>query len=559
MKKSLCIIYSLLLLTLLWTTITCKPVEQTGDDPLSEKTDKLFSEWDKPDSPGASLAVIKDGSVIYKAGYGSAQLEYSIPITPSTVFHVASVSKQFTAFAITMLADQGKLSLDDDIHKHLPEIPDFGKTVTIRHLIHHISGIRDQWELLAMAGWRLDDVITKEHILKMVKHQRDLNFEPGAEYLYCNTGFTLMAEIVARVTGQSFREWTEKNIFKPLGMSNTQFYDDHERIVKNRAYSYAKDNDKGFKKRVLSYANVGATSLFTTAEDLAKWLLNFEEKRVGGSAIIEQVHKQGVLNNGKEISYAFGLIIGEHKGLRTVGHGGADAGYRSNVMHFPEQKFGVVVLSNLANFNPSSLARQVAEVYLADQIKEEEKEGEKTVKVDRKVLDSYTGKYKLKAGPVVTIARERNRLVAKAGDEVKVELIPESETKFFVKEIDAHITFQRTESEKASRFILHQGEEDIPAQRIEPPTLNPKQLAEFAGDYYSEELGTTYTIVVQDEQLVAQHRRHDDIKLNPTDMDQFVGEQWFFSQVQFTRDKEKKLTGFLLTGSRVRNLRFDKQ
>src|SRR6185369_8859885 len=187
---------------------------QNGEDALTKKVDQLFATWDKPESPGAAIAIIKDGAVVYKRGYGSANLEYNVPITPQTVFHVASVSKQFTAFAIAMLASQGKLSLDDDIRKQLPEVPDFGKKITIRHLIHHTSGLRDQWTLLAMAGWRLDDVITKEHIMKMVRYQRELNFDPGAEHLYSNTGYTLLAAIVERVSGQSFREYTEANIFK---------------------------------------------------------------------------------------------------------------------------------------------------------------------------------------------------------------------------------------------------------------------------------------------------------------------------------------------------------
>ena len=285
---------------------------------MTEKVDQLFSEWDKWDSPGAALAVIKDGSIIYKRGYGSANLEYNIAITPSTIFHVASVSKQFTAFAITMLAQEGKLALDDDVRKYLTEVPDFGKTITIRHLIHHTSGLRDQWELLAMAGWRLDDVITKQHILKMVRHQKELNFEPGEEYLYCNTGYTLLAEIVERVSGQSFREYTEANIFKPLGMTNTHFHDDHEMIVKNRAYSYAPDKDSGFRKSVLSFANVGATSLFTTVEDLAKWIQNFDDGRVGGAAVIEQMHERGILNNGGKLNYAFGLVLMNTKNSREL-------------------------------------------------------------------------------------------------------------------------------------------------------------------------------------------------------------------------------------------------
>ncbi|MGB5781833.1 MAG: serine hydrolase, partial [Eudoraea sp.] len=221
---------------------------------LNGQVDELFTVWDNKETPGAAVAVVQNGAIVYKKGYGMSNLEYDIPIVPSTIFHIASVSKQFTAFSILLLESEGKLKLDDDIRKYIPEVPDFGKTITLRHLASHTSGLRDQWNLLAMAGWRLDDVITKEHVLKLISKQQELNFDPGEEYMYCNTGFTLLAEVVARVSGVSFATFTKERIFKPLKMNNTLFYDDHEKIVKNRAYSYHSDNT-GYKKSVLSYAN----------------------------------------------------------------------------------------------------------------------------------------------------------------------------------------------------------------------------------------------------------------------------------------------------------------
>jgi CubicO group peptidase (beta-lactamase class C family) len=537
-----------------------KPV---SDAFLTSKVDRLFAPWDKPDTPGAALMVFKDGAVIYKRGYGLANLEYNIPITPATVFHVASVSKQFTAFAITMLAKQGKLSLDDDIRKYLPEVPEFGKTITIRHLIHHISGLRDQWELLAMAGWRLDDVITKEHILKMVRHQKELNFDPGQEHLYCNTGYTLLAVIVERVSGQTFRQFTEANIFKPLGMTNTHFHDDHEMIVKNRAYSYAPVKEGGFKLSALNYANVGATSLFTTVEDMAKWVQNFNDGRVGGAEVIEQMHQQGVLNSGEKINYAFGLAIGKYKGLNVVEHSGGDAGYRSHVMRFPDQKFAVVILSNLGSFNPSGMARQVADIYLADQLAPDAPKmapaERPTVKINPAIYDAYVGKYELQGGMMITIAKEGDRLMAQPAGQPKAELLPESETKFYVKVVDAEVTFQRDEAGKVARFTLSQSGQNLPAKRVEPFTLDSSAMAEYAGSYYSDELGTVYTLITKEGKLIAQHRRHDDIALAPTASDQFSGDAWWFSKINFVRDRENRVIGFRLTGGRVRNLRFDKQ
>jgi len=205
----------------------CLSGPRVNPAPLSRSIDELFAKWNEPDSPGCALAVIKDGKVVHERGYGCANLEYGTAVTPSSVFYIASVSKQFTAMSVLLLVQQGKLSLDDNIRMYLSEVPDFGSVITIRHLIHHTSGLRDYEELLAMAGWRMDDVLTREHMLNMVSHQKELNFRPGDEYQYCNTGYCLLAEIIARVSGQSFSEFTDANIFRPLGMTNTHFHDDH--------------------------------------------------------------------------------------------------------------------------------------------------------------------------------------------------------------------------------------------------------------------------------------------------------------------------------------------
>lgn len=536
---------------------------QNGEDTHAKKVDQLFATWDKPETPGAAIAVIKDGAVVYKRGYGSANLEYNVPITPQTVFHVASVSKQFTAFAIALLASQGKLSLDDDIRKHLPEVPDFGKKITIRHLIHHTSGLRDQWTLLGMAGWRLDDVITKEHIMKMVRHQKELNFDPGAENLYSNTGYTLLAVIVERVSGQSFRDYTDANIFKPLGMTNTHFHDDHERIVKNRAYSYASAGPGGgFKAAPLNYANVGATSLFTTAEDLARWVINYEDKKIGGADVIKQMQQQGILNSGKQLGYAFGLSIGPYRGLNTVGHAGGDAAYRSFAFWFPEQRFGVVVLSNFGSLNPQQMAMRIADLYLAEKLGPEPPKPaavERTpVKVDPAILQAYAGRYLLDGRTLVVISKEGDKLMAQPGTSPKGELIPLSETTFFVKEANSEVTFERDEKGNVVRFAMKSASQSQSAKRLSSPAT-AAQLTQFAGDYYSPELGTSYKLVVTDGKLVAQHRRHDDIPLTELEADLFSSTRWFFQTVQFTRDSEKRITGFRLTSGRARNVRFDRQ
>src|SRR5208282_1819101 len=369
-----------------WTVIfqciffaSCLAQAQTLPPEVARQVDKVFENWDKPNSPGCALGVYKDGQIVYKRGYGIADLNDDVPITPSTVFHVASMSKQFTAASIVLLAQQGKLSLDDDVHKYLPELPEFGERIAIRHLVYHTSGLRDQWNLLELAGWRYSlDLITDDDVMSVMTRQKDLNFKPGDRHVYCNTGYTLMGLIVKKVSGMSLREFTTKNIFEPLGMTHTHFRDDHAEIIKHDALGYEQEGkDKPFRMSLTNFDTVGATSLHTTVEDLQLWDENFYHPRVGGQVFLQQMLERGKLNSGEQLDYAFGLVVGKYKGLPTVDHGGADAGYRSDLIRFPEQHFSTAVLCNSAETNPSRLARQVADIVLAKDLKAPEPAGAK--------------------------------------------------------------------------------------------------------------------------------------------------------------------------------------
>lgn len=538
-------------------------IAYTSETSQFEKVDRLFAEFDKKDSPGAAIAIIRDGKILYSRGYGMANLEYDIPITSSTIFHVASVSKQFTAFAIAMLDDRGYLSLDDDVRDYIPEFPDFGETITIRQLIHHISGLRDQWELLAMAGWRLDDVITKEHILKMLEHQRELNFKPGEEYLYSNMGYTVLAEIVGRVTGQSFQEWTQENIFEPLGMGDTHFHEDHRHIVPNRAYSYSPDPDNDFRHSVLSYANVGATSLFTTVEDLAAWIKNYDSMDVGNERIMSTVHNRGKLNKGERIDYAFALQMQSYRGADVVGHGGADAGFRSYVGRFPAHGFAVVVLSNVSTMSPQRLACSIADIFLADELLPAEARKEipdrERADIDPEIIDQYIGRYKMQPGVVISLTREDDRLLMQTLGLDKVELIPMDENRFFRDDINLEITFEPGSDGKIYHMTMNQDGNSTPAIRIDGNKPTSEELHRYTGTYYSDELGTFYTIELREDRLVATHRRHSDIELTPIINTRFSGNQWWFRTVEFVEDRRDGVEGFLLSGGRVRNIYFEKQ
>ncbi|TRX01926.1 serine hydrolase [Flavobacterium gawalongense] len=524
---------------------------------LNQKVDELFTVWNSDENPGAAVAVVKDGAIIYKKGYGMANLEYSIPITPSTVFHIASVSKQFTVFSILLLEKEGKLSLDDDIRKYIPEVPDFGKTITLRHLATHTSGLRDQWSLLNLAGWRYDDVITKEHILKIISKQKELNFNPGEEFLYCNTGFTLLAEVVARVSGKTFSEFTEANIFKPLKMSRTLFYDDHEKIVKNRAYSYHTDKT-GYKKSVLNYANVGATSLFTTVEDLSLWTLNFSSAKIGDVTLFNKMNTLAILNNGKTFGGALGQFVGKYKGLNEIQHGGADAGYRSYLTRFPDEKFSVIVFSNIADFNSGKMAHKIVDLYLHDKIKVEEKNVKTTtdeIVIDKNILNTYVGDYELQPGLIVSITIENGQLFALPTGQSIVKLKPLSATEFKVEGVDASFAFIPTSDGKISSAKLSQGGQIMNAPRISPFDAATVTLSNFVGRFYSEELSTEYNFVEEGGKLILKHSRLSDVELNPTKKDVFTGS---VGQTEFIRDSNNVIIGCKVSTGRVQNLWFKK-
>jgi CubicO group peptidase (beta-lactamase class C family) len=346
-----------------------------------KRIDSLFSKYNFQ-TPGVAVCIVKDGEIILKKGYGMANLEYDIAISPQTRFHVASVSKQFTTFAIFLLEKEGRINLDEDVRKYIPELPLYNKPITIRHLCSHTSGLKDQWALLTLAGWRMDDVISTEQILKLIVKQKELNFEPGTQFKYTNTGFTLLAEIVRRVSGKSFAEFTKEKIFSPLKMNSTQFYDDNNKIVKNRAYSYGTDNGV-YEKRNLNYSTVGPTSLLTTVEDLSKWVLNFEKPVVGDSSLINKFNKVSTLDNnepailavadGETIYHLKGQFKRNYKGLDVYNHTGSDAGFKAYLGRFQDNKLSIILLSNDENFSSYKTGMDIAEFYLSAKFKVREK------------------------------------------------------------------------------------------------------------------------------------------------------------------------------------------
>ncbi|HKO05254.1 MAG TPA: serine hydrolase domain-containing protein [Candidatus Acidoferrales bacterium] len=331
--------------------------------------DQVFADYAKPGSPGCALGVFRDGKIIYTRGYGLANLEQNVPITPQTVFDIGSTSKQFTAASILLLEKQGKLAVHDDIRKHIPELPDYGQTITILNLLNHTSGVRDYLTLMNLAGINTDSVTTDDDALSIIARQKQLNFPAGSDYLYSNSGYFLLSVIVKRVSGKTLRDFAQENIFTPLGMTHTQYRDDHTALIPNRALAYDSKESGRYALDVSYFEQTGDGAVHTTVDDLQKWDENFYSAQIGGKDFLAELQEQGRLTSGKTIDYAKGLGIGEYRGLRAVSHAGAWGGYRAQLLRFPEQHFSVACLCNTGSANTSRLARGVAEVFLVSQMK----------------------------------------------------------------------------------------------------------------------------------------------------------------------------------------------
>jgi CubicO group peptidase (beta-lactamase class C family) len=541
------------------TTFAVPSVAQESAGAQALRVDSLFSKYSRAASPGLAVAVVRNGQVVLRKGYGLANLEHRVPITPSTVFDVASVSKQFAGLAVAMLAEQGRINLRDDIRKYIPELQDFGHTITIDHLLHHTSGLRDWPGTLAVAGWRMDDVIAFDQILSMAFHQKTLNFVPGAEYTYSNTGYNMLAELVARVTGKTFAQWTEENLFRPLGMTSSHFHDDHTLVVPNRAYGYARVSDSVYRAVTNNLMALGSSSLYSTVDDLAKWVINFETARVGGSAAMALTRSRGALNDGSTIPYAFGVSHGEYRGLPTVSHSGGWASFSTFVLHFPRQRVGVVVLANTNAINATRAAYDVASIVLGGELTAAtlaSSSPPRSATVAPAVLDQYAGVYRLGPGWYLRIRRDGATLKTQATREDEVPMSARSQTEFWVEAYDAPITFQRDASGKVTH-VMYRGRRAPRVEGTSPPPSIP--VAQLVGDYTSDELQTTYRVERSDGALVMRHYRHGTITLVPAWGDDYSGSMWFMRSVQFERDGAGKVTGLLVNvDERSRDIRFRK-
>lgn len=338
--------------------------------PYVPQIDSLFTTYQQGSNPGLAVGVLKGGQLMFSKGYGLANLEHGLPFTPNTISDIGSLAKQITCFAIVLLAQRQQLNLDDNIQKYLPEVPNFGQPITIRHLVHHTSGLREIYGMLELVGWRQGDAVRQEEALNLVQHSQELNFPPGSRYSYCNTAYMLLAEIIQKASGKKFEDWMREEIFRPLGMNDTYVMDVQGELFPHTADSYMMSDQNVWIKLYDNSTVIGAGGIYTTLPDLARWCNNYRDGKVGGRQAIQKMFQRGVLSNGDSLNYAFGLETLPYRGLRRIQHTGASAGYRAALLYFPQQDLAILVKSNFANFNSQLTCERIADILLAESFTE---------------------------------------------------------------------------------------------------------------------------------------------------------------------------------------------
>ncbi len=537
--------------------------------------DALFATWDSPTSPGCALGVYRDGKIIYSRGYGMADLERAVPISPGSLFDLGSTSKQFTAASIVLLAQQGKLSLDDDVRKHLAELPDYGTPITLRQLLNHTSGLRDYIGLMTLHGTNIDDVTTPEDALAIIVRQKALNFAPGSEHLYSNTGYFLLSLVVERVSGSSLRDFVQTQILAPLGMQQSHVLGRYDDVVPGRALAYAARADGSLRADVSRWMQLGDGAVFSNVEELLHWDNQFYTPRVGGADLLEQLQTPGKLADGSALDYALGLIIQDYRGLRSVHHGGAWGGYRAQLIRFPEQRFSVALLCNQGEIETDPLVRKIADIYLADALEPAtdetvasgvgtavpapRAEAAKSTKLPRAILAALPGNWRdpetraLRSfeldGKTLYYVRGPSRFAIRARADGDLELV----------DAPAQITVKlepaQADAPRRMRWT-QEGRDPQTLEQLPAVTLTPAGLAAFAGTYRSEEIDAVQRIEVSEQSITVHRPRAEPIPLSPIAPDEFATGAF---ALRFQRNGQGVVIGYELDVGRIRGLGFERQ
>jgi len=519
--------------------------------------DSLYAKNDPKIAGGFGFAIIDNGMVICKKAYGFADVENSVPFTTSTICDFASISKQFTGFAFARLISDGILSLDDDIRKYLPEMPDYGVKITVGQLLGHTSGIRDFVPLLKLSGHHDGDVISDEYLMKLIFNQKSLNFNPGDQHLYSNSGYFLLAHILSKASGAYFPDWIQQNILIPLGMESTRYLKNPGEIIESRASCYIRNSDGVYQNIPDNLSAAGSSSLFSSLDDMTKWAMNLITQNIGGREIFGIMTEPAQLNNGERIAYNFGLETGLWNGHKYLRHGGSWAGFLSDIICFPEEKAGIILISNR-----DPLEAQVTNPFLEALFNIDAETGLESgipinadkpkMSVKKEILDTYTGEYvnKINEGNYIyQFAKVRltpENLIFHTSRARNNRLYAETERKFFIVGADNKYEFQCDEKGESTKVIANLEGKEYIFTRIYPLIRNKTEVGELLGEYYSEELNTTYFIRITDNQLMSQSLLNEDVILSWVEPNIYVSNKYWFREVAFTRGENGRIEGFNL-------------
>lgn len=512
----------------------------------AEHVDEIFARWNSNTSAGCAVGVVKDGLVILEEAYGMADLEHDVPNTPETIFEGGSLSKQFTAAAVVLLALDGKLSLDDDVREYIPEIPDYGHTITLRHLMTHTSGLRDWGSVASISGWgREQRSHDHDDVLDILSRQSALNFVPGHEYSYSNSGYNLLAIVVDRVSGMPFADFSMQRIFQPLGLRNTQWRDDYQRIVRGRSSAYSATSDGWEINRPIEHVH-GNGGILTTVGDLGIWAQAQEDGRLGGPDFVRMMHETGLLNDGSDIVYAGGLRVEPYRGVPSVTHTGSTAGYRAFLGRYPDQGLSVAMLCNASDAPTSGNGTAVARVYLGDAAREPEPNRAVSTR-DGPGASEFAGMY---ADPVTGSTMQ----VTNAGGELTIDGRPTVHVgprEFAPRTGDRRYVF---DADLGGIEVEDWQYTDQRYDRVETWAPAPGRLQEYVGTFHSDDAETTYRISVEGGSLVVWQRPGDTRNLEPLYQDAFA--MGGGRIVRFRRGGSGQIEGLSLSLGRVYDMRF---
>ena len=549
----------LLLLTMTLCLLSAQLSAQKIDD---EMLDHLFAEWDKPDTPGAAVGVFKDGEIVFAKGYGMANLEYDIPNTPNSVFRIASTSKQFTAACIVLLAEQGKLQLTDKLADFFPDFPPYAKDITVWHLLNHTSGIRDYLAVASLKGLRDDDYYEDEDIMRWLVRQQEPNFPAGAEFLYSNSGYWLLGQIVNQVAGMNMADFAQQEIFEPLGMSSTHFHNDHNAIVKNRASGYYPSGEDEYQISMTTLNMIGDGGIFTTINDIKKWDDAYYQSEVLSPAFWATMTQKGTLSNGDPIDYAAGLFLEDYRGLPTISHGGAFVGFRAELIRFPEQKMSIAIFANRGDANPSRLAYQIADILLEDQLEDEVEssdDGPLDLPDDSAefTLEQVVGAYEIIPGVSLEISLEDDSLrVHQLWNGERYAIARVNHNTFQVPgDTSMDFIFTDLQDGFTQQVIVVQGNRKTVCDRNTPFDTSTVDLSAYTGTYYSSEIDIHYHIKQVDEGLELTMGKNPPRPL----LFRAADELMFGSRSMSFETSDTGFSGFTLQAGRVQNLWFEKQ